>query len=167
MAKYIGIDLGALSINAVLYDSENQGIEEFPYLAHQREPLPRAITNLKEILKDKEGIEGIAVTGSGGELLASLIQAHFVNPIIAQAEANIRLYPHLRTIFSIGGQSSSLIFLDHEPNSDQTVMSDSVTSGQCAAGTGSFLDQAASRLKYSIEEFSDLALKSKTPENIS
>lgn len=167
MAKYIGIDLGALSINTVLYDSKNQGIEEFPYLLHQREPLPRAITNLKEILKDERGIEGIAVTGSGGELLASLINAHFVNPIIAQAEANIRLYPHLRTIFIIGGQSSSLVFLDHDPNPDQTIMSDSVTSGQCAAGTGSFLDQAASRLKYSIEEFSALATKSVTPENIS
>ncbi len=167
MAKYIGIDLGALSINTILYDSKNQGIEELPYLLHQREPLPRAIINLKKILKDEKGIEGIGVTGSGGELLASLINAHFVNPIIAQAEANIRLYPHLRTIFTIGGQSSGLIFLDHDSNPDQTVMSDSVTSGQCAAGTGSFLDQAASRLKYSIEEFSDLALKSKTPENIS
>lgn len=167
MTKYIGIDLGTLSINTVLYDSENQGIEEFPYLLHQREPLPRAIINLKEILKDEKGIEGIGVTGSGGEPLASLIQAHFVNPIIARAQANIRLYPHLRTIFIIGGQSSSLVFLDHDSNSDQTIMSDSVTSGQCAAGTGSFLDQAASRLKYSIEEFGNLALKSKTPENIS
>lgn len=167
MAKYIGIDLGALSINTVLYDSENQAVEEFPYLLHQREPLPRAIANLKRILKMYKGIEGIGVTGSGGELLAGLIQAHFVNPVIAIAQANIRLHPTLRTIFTIGGQSSSLIFLDHDPNLNQTVMFDSVTSGQCAAGTGSFLDQAASRLKYSIEEFGALATKSLTPENIS
>ena len=31
----------------------------------------------------------------------------------------------------------------------------------CAAGTGSFLDQQASRLGLSIEEFGDLALKSR------
>ena len=33
----------------------------------------------------------------------------------------------------------------------------------CAAGTGSFLDQQAHRLGYTIEEFSELALKSTTP----
>ena len=36
----------------------------------------------------------------------------------------------------------------------------------CAAGTGSFLDQQANRLRYTIEEFSELALKSKTPPRI-
>src|SRR4030042_2856351 len=36
----------------------------------------------------------------------------------------------------------------------------------CAAGTGSFLDQQAERLRFTIEEFSDLALKSKKPSRI-
>ena len=36
----------------------------------------------------------------------------------------------------------------------------------CAAGTGSFLDQQANRLHLTIEEFSQLALKSKTPPRI-
>ena len=36
----------------------------------------------------------------------------------------------------------------------------------CAAGTGSFLDQQASRFGLTIEEFADLALKSKTPSTI-
>ena len=36
----------------------------------------------------------------------------------------------------------------------------------CAAGTGSFLDQQAHRLGYSIEAFSRLALKSTTPPRI-
>jgi predicted CoA-substrate-specific enzyme activase len=36
----------------------------------------------------------------------------------------------------------------------------------CAAGTGSFLDQQANRLQLTIEEFSQIALKSKTPPRI-
>ncbi|MCX5907875.1 MAG: acyl-CoA dehydratase activase, partial [Deltaproteobacteria bacterium] len=36
----------------------------------------------------------------------------------------------------------------------------------CAAGTGSFLDQQANRLNLTIEEFSQIALKSKTPPRI-
>jgi predicted CoA-substrate-specific enzyme activase len=36
----------------------------------------------------------------------------------------------------------------------------------CAAGTGSFLDQQAERLRLTIEEFSELSLKSKKPPRI-
>src|SRR5512146_360800 len=36
----------------------------------------------------------------------------------------------------------------------------------CAAGTGSFLDQQASRLHLTIEEFSEIALRSKTPPRV-
>ena len=36
----------------------------------------------------------------------------------------------------------------------------------CAAGTGSFLDQQASRLRFTIEEFSEVALKSNNPPRI-
>ncbi len=36
----------------------------------------------------------------------------------------------------------------------------------CAAGTGSFLDQQASRLCFTIEEFSEIALKSVNPPRI-
>ena len=36
----------------------------------------------------------------------------------------------------------------------------------CAAGTGSFLDQQAERLRLTIEEFSELSLKSKRPPRI-
>ena len=36
----------------------------------------------------------------------------------------------------------------------------------CAAGTGSFLDQQSHRLGYSIEDFSQLSLKSTTPPRV-
>ena len=46
------------------------------------------------------------------------------------------------------------------------VIQDFAMNTMCAAGTGSFLDQQAHRLGYSIEEFSELALKSATPPRV-
>ena len=46
-------------------------------------------------------------------------------------------------------------------------MSDFAMNTMCAAGTGSFLDQQATRIGVSIEdEFGKLAAKSKTPPRI-
>ena len=59
-------------------------------------------------------------------------------------------YPHARTIFEIGGESSKYIRLEK-----QTIL-DYDRSGECAAGTGSFLDQQALRMRYSVEEVGGL-----------
>jgi predicted CoA-substrate-specific enzyme activase len=56
------------------------------------------------------------------------------------------MYPQVRTIFEIGGESSKYIRLDGGNIVDYD------RSGECAAGTGSFLDQQALRMQYSVEE---------------
>ena len=45
-------------------------------------------------------------------------------------------------------------------------MSDFAINGVCAAGTGSFLDQQASRMGIPIEQFGDVALKSEHPPRV-
>ena len=65
--------------------------------------------------------------------------------------------PEAVSIIEIGGQDSKFIDLDS---------GDYAMNELCAAGTGSFLDQQASRFGLTIEEFADLALKSKTPSTI-
>src|SRR3989304_1797600 len=62
----------------------------------------------------------------------------------------------------MGGEDSKLIILDKEGNSVKDFSMNSV----CAAGTGSFLDQQAERLRITMEEFCELALKSKKPSRI-
>jgi predicted CoA-substrate-specific enzyme activase len=52
-------------------------------------------------------------------------------------------------------------------NNGKTTLEDIVHPSLCSAGTGSFFNQTASRMNYSIEEFSNLALQSTAPENIS
>ena len=62
----------------------------------------------------------------------------------------------------MGGKDSKLIVLSKDGRSVTDFSMNSV----CAAGTGSFLDQQAERLRLTIDEFSELALKSKKPPRI-
>jgi predicted CoA-substrate-specific enzyme activase len=106
------------------------------------------------------------VTGSGGKLLSGLVGGYFVNEIISQAKAMENLHPDVRTVIEIGGEDSKMILLEYDKEIGATVIKDFAMNTICAAGTGSFLDQQASRLKLTIEEFGELALKSKHPPRI-
>ena len=82
------------------------------------------------------------------------------NEITCHAVAASKVVPGVRTIIEIGGQDSKIIILRHG------VVTDFAMNTVCAAGTGSFLDQQASRLLIPIEEFGNYALKSKNPVRI-
>ncbi|PIV41467.1 MAG: hypothetical protein COS28_05105, partial [Nitrospirae bacterium CG02_land_8_20_14_3_00_44_33] len=102
----------------------------------------------------------LSITGSAGRLIASVLGIEPVNELVAQAYATRKLSPHVRTIIELGGEDSKLIMLGE--NGVKEFSMNSV----CAAGTGSFLDQQAERLRLTIEEFSELSLKSKKPPTI-
>lgn len=61
-------------------------------------------------------------------------------------------YPEVRTIFEMGGESSKFIRLEPCGDPHHLGIVDFQSSGECAAGTGSFIDQQASRLCYAVEE---------------
>jgi activator of 2-hydroxyglutaryl-CoA dehydratase len=52
----------------------------------------------------------------------------------------------------MGGESSKYMRLDESEGTGRLGIVDYETSGDCAAGTGSFLDQQASRMLYSVED---------------
>ena len=66
----------------------------------------------------------------------------------------------------MGGEDAKLIHLEPDAVSGESQNRDFSMNTACAAGTGSFLDQQASRLHLSIEEFGRIALKSKTPPRL-
>jgi len=68
--------------------------------------------------------------------------------------------PDVQTVIEIGGQDSKVIMLR------DGIVTDFAMNTVCAAGTGSFLDQQAYRLRIPIEEFGSLALHSKTQVRI-
>jgi len=162
----LGIDLGSVSVKAVLLDDAG-GIVEHHYVRHRGQPVRATRDLLAEIMQriPPERIHLVAVTGIGGKLLAELLDAHCVNEVVAQAAATAALHPDARTIIEIGGEDSKLIFLQAGEDGKPAI-ADFAMNTICAAGTGSFLDQQAHRLGYSIEEFGALALKSEHPPRL-
>jgi predicted CoA-substrate-specific enzyme activase len=165
---FLGVDIGSISVKVVLLSSEGE-ILQTHYRRSKGQPLP----TLKGILEDLfqqftlSDIKSLATTGTGGKLINSILGGSFVNEVIAQVKATGILCPDVRTIIEMGGEDSKLILLRWDENSKTTVLEDFSMNMMCAAGTGSFLDQQANRLKISIEdEFGELALKSKNPPRI-
>ncbi len=94
----------------------------------------------------EDRVVGIRVTGSGSRTIAKVLGLFFENEFKAIARMIGAAYPDVRTIFEIGGENSKYIRLDGGSIVDYD------HSGECAAGTGSFLDQQALRMQYSVEE---------------
>ncbi len=163
---FIGLDLGSVSLNTVLMDPKGEILEEH-YDRIKGRPLETVDRALSEILfrVDGSSIQRAYVTGIGGKIVAELIDGIFVNEVMAHAKAVWFLHPEVRTIIEMGGEDSKLILLKTE-GTDGLEIEDFSMNTLCAAGTGSFLDQQANRLKLAIEEFSSLALKSKSPPRI-
>jgi predicted CoA-substrate-specific enzyme activase len=162
---YLGIDVGSVSANTVIMNDRQEVLEEH-YTRIKGQPLQTVQKILEEILQriPPEQFEGLSFTGIGGKLLSEILAGNFVNEIIAQAKAVQYFYPQVRTIIDIGGEDSKLILIGEEDG--HLKISDFSMNTLCAAGTGSFLDQQASRLGLTIEEFGQLALKSTNPPRI-
>ncbi len=163
---FIGVDIGSVSVNLAVLDQSGNVLES-EYIRHHGHPMREAADAIERAAEKygRERIAGIAATGAGGRVVAEKLGALFVNEVVAQATATAKLYPQVNTIIEIGGEDSKLIFLRRREDGSFEI-ADFAMNTVCAAGTGSFLDQQASRLGVTIEEFGKLALKSKNPPRV-
>ena len=124
------------------------------YRRIQGSPIQSTFDLLQELYEylPEENVEGIRVTGSGSQLIAKILGIYFENEFRAIAKGVRTFNPEVRTIFEIGGESSKYLRLDPEAVGKHLGIVDYQTSGECAAGTGSFIDQQATRLLYSVEQ---------------
>ena len=168
---HIGIDLGSVSCKVALLD-DARAIHYLGYQRHQGRPMQVARSMLGALFHrvPPARIATMVGTGSAGRALCELLDIDFVNELICQAAAIRHLRSDVRTVIEMGGQDSKVIFLsDNTGQAENAVgeMTDFTMNTNCAAGTGSFLDQQATRLNVNIEdEFAELALKSETPPRV-
>ncbi|MCG8346655.1 MAG: acyl-CoA dehydratase activase [Chloroflexales bacterium] len=158
---YIGIDVGSISTNVVLVDEQARVVAR-RYLHTAGKPLDAVRRGVQEIGAEMGAyvtVRGVGTTGSGRYLTADFVGADVVrNEITAQARAALAYDPGVDTIFEIGGQDSKYISLRNG------AVVDFAMNSACAAGTGSFLEEQADRLRISISaDFSRLALASESP----
>lgn len=171
---YLGLDIGSVSVKIIFLTASGEILEEH-YIRHKGLPFETTYENLKRIFSSKkdtygengERLSGVALTGTGSAVLAEIIGAVFVNEIVAQSRTIGRYYPDVRTVIEMGGEDSKLLLFEKDQPTGKNMLKDFSMNALCAAGTGSFLDQQASRLNISIEkEFGEYALRSKNPPRI-
>jgi len=158
----LGIDVGSVSTNLVLLDTNNNVVEKL-YIRTKGRPMEAVQQVLAEIGKkyDDRQIYSVGTTGSGRIIASIQVGADIVkNEITAHAVAAIHTEKDVKTILEIGGQDSKIIIIR------DGVVTDFAMNTVCAAGTGSFLDRQAERLGIPIEEFGDYALRAAVPVRI-
>jgi predicted CoA-substrate-specific enzyme activase len=189
---YIGIDIGTVSLKtAILADGDAQpffetvkseskfffqppsGEPSLPLLVNQYQRIKgNPVETAREVLQNlfsfipRESVKGIRICGSGAGLIGDILNIKYENEFRAIAHAVGLLYPDISTVFEMGGQNAKFLTLTSGSIDSQAGISDYEKSGDCAAGTGSFLDQQASRLKYRIEDIGDIVSKAERTAKI-
>ncbi|HNW82921.1 MAG TPA: acyl-CoA dehydratase activase [bacterium] len=162
----LGLDLGSVSLNCVITDSQDRIIYK-NYRRTSGRPIERTIELFKEIesLFGNISFSGAVVAGSGKELIAKPAGLYTVNEIVAHATAAWTVYPDVESVFEIGGQDSKYISIG-KTKDGRHFLKDHAFNELCAAGTGAFLDQQAVRLGLTIQELSEKADKAENVASV-
>lgn len=168
---FLGVDIGSLTVKAVLLDTAGQvrGRAVAPAGYGGQE----AAEGLIKALLGKQGIAAAevaytVVTGYGRVRFETvkaglaLKATEEVSEISCHARGAFHLDPAVRTVIDIGGQDSKAMRLDSRGRVIDFAMND-----KCAAGTGRFLEVMAVALGVPVEELGQLALRSQHPVSIS
>ena len=163
---YLGVDVGSVSTNLALVDSEGELIHGI-YRMTEGRPIDVVSDSFQEMVSvvgNHVRVCGVGTTGSGRELIGILIGADVIKDEITAHKTGALQVCHkyldkeVDTIFEIGGQDSKFISIQ-----DGLVVDFSLNEA-CAAGTGSFLEEQAKQIGIEIKgEFAELALKSQHP----
>ncbi|MBR1549870.1 MAG: hypothetical protein IJ634_04460 [Bacteroidales bacterium] len=152
----VGIDIGSTTLKICVLDGEGRVVHH-AYRRHNANPAAVAADEV-EALGSKTGGRRlqVMVTGSVGMGYAERAGLPFEQEVIAASEAVKHLHPGVRTFIDIGGEDSKMIFFEEGRVPDMRM------NGNCAGGTGSFIDQAATLLGVETSAVDALAAGAQT-----
>ena len=160
---YVGIDVGSTTSKVILTDEEGAILWSF-YSSNEGNPLQLIINIMQEVydmLPEGAYIAKSGVTGYGEALIRNAIKVDYGEvETIAHYTAAKAYDPEVDFILDIGGQDMKAITIK-----DDIIQNISLNEA-CSAGCGSFLETFAKSLGYTIEEFAELALKSRHPMDL-
>jgi predicted CoA-substrate-specific enzyme activase len=103
-----------------------------------------------------DDVRGVAFTGKSGARLAQALGARYENDFRCLVRGVTAVHRDVRTIFEMGGENAKVIRLEAGGEGGTPRILDYDTNGDCAAGTGSFIDQQANRMRLAVEEIGDM-----------
>ncbi len=147
----LGIDLGSSTAKLIVLNNRNE-LRYKTYRRHNgkvKETLENILSELPENLRQEQFT--ITMTGSAGMGLASRINIPFSQEVIALTKASRVLYPETSTFIELGGEDAKIV-LFAEGQAPEMKMN-----GNCAGGTGSFIEQMANLLNVDLQTLNELA----------
>lgn len=146
---HIGIDVGSTTVKVAVLNNEN-AIQHSCYKRHHADIRATIIEVVDEAAERyPETPMTIAITGSGGLLLAQWLGIEFVQEVIASKTAVETFIPQTDVVIELGGEDAKIIYFD---NGIEQRMN-----GTCAGGTGAFIDQMAALLDTDAGGLNELA----------
>jgi predicted CoA-substrate-specific enzyme activase len=150
---YMGIDIGSTSTKAVLMDRGRKVLAGF-YTRTAGRPVhavQKLFASINDLIEDDIDFRviGAGTTGAGRKFLGKIIGADIIiDEITAHARAAFELNPQVDTIIEIGGQDSKFTTLR------KGMVTFSAMNNVCAAGTGSFIEEQALKLRCPLPDYS-------------
>ncbi len=134
----IGIDVGSTTVKLAVLD-ENDKIVWSIYERHHSD-VRATIAQVLEAAAEHYGDvpASLAITGSGGLLLAKWLGVEFVQEVIASKTAVETFIPKTDVAIELGGEDAKIIYFGQSIEQRMN--------GTCAGGTGAFIDQMAALL---------------------
>lgn len=149
----IGLDIGSTTIKAVVL-SANGKIMFSVYRRHHakiKESLSALLSEIQQ--KTGDALVCVRLTGSVGMGIAEKCGLPFVQEVVAATQYVKQYSDACTTMIDIGGEDAKVVFFRNGTATDLRM------NGNCAGGTGAFIDQMALLLGFSVEQMNELALK--------
>lgn len=149
----IGIDVGSTTLKVIVLNYLNEIIYKV-YRRHKADfntIFAEELTNIQSQFSDSEFI--ISITGSAGMGISERTGIPFVQEVVASIEVINKEFPDTHTMIDLGGEDAKMVFFLDGKQPDIRM------NGNCAGGTGAFIDQMADLLNISKEELGNQALQ--------
>ncbi|MDH6343710.1 putative CoA-substrate-specific enzyme activase [Parabacteroides sp. PFB2-12] len=149
----VGIDVGSTTIKMIVLDPSDTIIYK-TYRRHKANINRIFAEELHTIIHTFPAFSyRIQITGSAGLGIAERTGIPFVQEVVSSVEVVNRLYPETRTLIDLGGEDAKMVFFHAGKQPDIRM------NGNCAGGTGAFIDQMADLMHISIEELGQQAMQ--------
>ncbi len=164
-AVVLGFDIGSTGSKALALDPRTRRPLWQGYVSTRGNPVAAARTLTSRFLEEtnqRHPVAGIGATGSGREIVGSLMASCFgcepifvLNEIAAHAEGALYFDSEVDTIIEIGGQDAKYIRLDGGR------ICDAAMNEACSAGTGSFIEEQGAKFEgvSSVTKMGEMALE--------
>ncbi|MBE6331473.1 MAG: 2-hydroxyglutaryl-CoA dehydratase [Bacteroidales bacterium] len=158
----VGIDVGSTTTKMVALDAQGNVIFS-RYERHMARAKASVVNSLGELRSAMQGEPGfdpesclvsLRITGSIGMGIAERCHLPFVQEVVAASKCIQHEYPEVQSMIDIGGEDAKVVFFRNGEAQDLRM------NGNCAGGTGAFIDQMAIILGVTVDELNTLAMQS-------